>query len=57
MSAQPRRGTGTEADVAGWDCGHETDEHVGALGSCIAYVIAQGRETFCLCRCFTPDAA
>ena len=57
MSAAPRRGTGTEADVACWDCGHETDEHVGAFGSCIAYVIAQGRETFCMCRCFTPDAA
>lgn len=38
-----------------WDCEHESDEHVGAHGACIAYVIQFGRETFCLCRSFVPD--
>lgn len=38
------------------ECHHETDEHVGAGGSCIAYVIQFGRENFCPCRVFVPDS-
>ena len=58
MSAgTPRWGrTQLDADTVCWDCQHAPDEHIGASGSCIAYVITLGRETFCLCRCFTPDS-
>jgi hypothetical protein len=45
-----------DVDTVCWDCQHESDEHTGAEGSCIAYVIRLERETFCLCRCFTPDS-
>ncbi len=45
-----------DPDTVCWDCQHAPDEHVGAQGSCIAYVIRFELETFCLCRCFTPDS-
>jgi len=49
-----RRGPTTDGAVC-WGCGHEPDEHRGAMGSCVAYVITHGRESFCLCRAFVPD--
>ena len=37
------------------DCDHGADEHVGANGACIAYVIRFGVERFCACRDYLPD--
>ena len=53
--AWPRRSVPAADDAACWGCGHESDEHLGTMGSCTAYVITHGRETFCLCRDFVPD--
>lgn len=52
-----RMGAPVTEDTVCWNCPHQADEHIGAGGSCVAYVIQFGREHFCLCRAYVPDAA
>lgn len=55
MTASAARPTSvTDVGVCA-DCDHESDEHVGANGACIAYVIRFGVERFCACRDYLPD--